>query len=494
MAAYRGRYFERPVGRDSDNDDRRWFDDLLHSPARSDARQDEFGRQRRPAPPARNRPDQRRRRWGHDNVAPRHKENAGDNCRLPRMTQDGEAISAVELVGIASGARDHHARELCNVILRTLTRRGWVFATEPLGWETPSSVVQAGDVAQFLAAAANAIGGSPFGARLRCYHKTPAYEALLDHVDRTRRDYAARSPPAQVPASHHLETFQTDENKGHSVERSPRPATPPQQQQQIAPSHVAEQALPLGNPSQHTDAIAAVNVSAAVKHAPAETASAQDKSSGNAEDDGAWHRKEQDAGASLDYREAERDHNETLVERMASVAHTDRPLCVWRHSDGVWALVFAVRPGAHPRRPWRVVAGHRAALGLDEQHATHARDDTDNNDDGVWIDRAKVIERACHALCSPANVVAAAPSPALEPPLCDDPDAVGFDSTWAHVTALCCLDQMGRGCASTHVPHALVVHLAARLVEASAHDTPHAARCRDLADALSARLGHNGSV
>lgn len=483
--AHQGRYFERPVGRGSDDSDRRWFDGLLHSPTRSDARRDEFGRQRRPPE---NRPDQRRRRWGHDNAVPSRNENDGDNHRLPRMTQDGEAISALELVSIASGARDHHARELCNVILRTLTRRGWVFAAEPLGWETPSSVVQATDVAQFLAAAANAIGGSPFGARLRCYHKTPAYEALLDHVDRTRRDYAARSPRAQeVSASDRLETFQPVENRARSVEQSPRPATPPRRHQQ---QRAAEQALPFGNQSQHTDA---VNVANAGKHAPAEVASAQDKSSDNAGDDGAWRQKEQDAGTNLDYREAERDHNETLVERMASIAHTDRPLCVWRHSDGMWALVFAVRPGAYPRRPWRVVAGRRAALGLDEQHATPARYDTGDDDDAVWIDRAKVIERACHALCSPANVVAVAPSSALEPPLLDDPDAVGFDSTWAHVTALCCLDQIGRGCASSDVPRDLVVHLAARLVGAAACDTPHAARCRDLADALSAHLGYNGS-
>ncbi|WBR14192.1 hypothetical protein pkur_cds_17 [Pandoravirus kuranda] len=508
---HRGHHFER---RDA-HDDMHWSDD---QPRGYDPHPDELeGQRRSPVRRGLSNHQQRRREWwrrrrgGGVSHGRADHSGAGD-YPFPRMTQDGEAVSALELVSMASGARDHHARELCNVILRTLTRRGWIFAADYVGWETPSTVVQRDDIGPFLTAAANAIGGSTFGARLRSYHKTPAYGALLERLCQARRDYAARPPLAEAPSpALGVELPLCVRHEGHPVEpRAWRTASPQQQQQQVQeqqqrqhqpqtghhPADPTTTESPLLETDMQHESVVDKSLTAIQEKVSPKAESIRCEATGDSgtDDSTQWDKQKSDCER-LDFKTAERNHNDALVERTAGIAHTSRPLCVWRHSGGMWALLFAARPGAHPRRPWRIVAGRRAALGPDERGTTSDDGGDGDADDGgdVWLDRAKVIERASHALCSPLNVVAVAASPALEPPLLGDPDAIGFDATWAHVTAVCGLDQVRRGaCASTKLPRGLIAHLAVRIEEAATHDTPHAPRCRDLANALNACLGHSG--
>ncbi|QBZ80637.1 hypothetical protein pclt_cds_39 [Pandoravirus celtis] len=386
----------------------------------------------------------------------------------PRITDDGEAVSALDLVRNATGTRGQHGRQISTTILRTLTRRGWVFAAEPFtGDQTPSSVVQADDLVNFLLAGANAIGRSLYGGRLKCYHLTPGFAALVERIqyarDNHRRLAAASSrthrdivPRAVEPDPVKLEPVKLEPIKVEPVDASDpmrrddgndeNPETVP------AGAHMEPHAAPMAT-GTHV-AIASHNGRDIDMHAL-----------------------ELDA-------ESERVYDTTVLERLADKARADRPLCVWECRGGMWRLVFAARPGAHPQRPWRIVAGS-------------AETPNDNDDDRevvadtgpVWVDRARMIQQARVHMASPAGITAVATSVDCEPPpgvfcFAEDADALAFGNMWLSMTARQCLAHVHDADRLQH--QGLVARLAVRLARAAvaADDAPHSAECRRLADAL----------
>lgn len=391
----------------------------------------------------------------------------------PRITTDGEAVSALDLVRNATGARGQHGRQISTTILRTLTRRGWVFAAEPFsGDQTPSSVVQADDLVNFLLAGANAIGGSPYGGRLKCYHLTPGFAALVERIecarDNHRRLAAASSRPHHdtVPRAVEPDPVKLEPVKLEPIKLEPADASGPM----------------LGD-----DGNGAETVSTSARMEPHVAPMATDAhivfDSHNGRDTDV-HALESDS-------ESERVYDTTVLERLADKARADRPLCVWECRGGMWRLVFAVRPGAHPQRPWRIVAGSAESRTNSDGDGREAVANTGP----VWVDRGRMIQQARAHMASPAGITAVATSVDCEPPpgafcFAEDADALAFGNMWLSVTAR---QRLAHAHDTDRLQHqGLVARLAVRLARAAvaADDAPHSAECRRLADALLYGTAH----
>ncbi|AGO81900.1 hypothetical protein pdul_cds_25 [Pandoravirus dulcis] len=386
----------------------------------------------------------------------------------PRITDDGEAVSALDLVRNASGTRGQHGRELSTTILRTLTRRGWVFAREPFsGDRTPSSVVQANDLADFLLAAANVISGSPYSRRLVCYCETPGFAALVERVQRARNNQ--RRPAPESPHAHHgppLCAVKLEPVKLEPVKAEPVDMDDPAERHPIRDRDVQDNAR-----------AASTDATATAEAAVARGAHSMDIANDRADD---AHALQLDA-------ESERAHDAAVLDRLADRAHIDRPLCVWECRGGMWRLVFAARPGTHPRRPWRIVAGST------EPPDSGGRDAVVETGP-LWIDRAAMVERARAWMASPAGVVAVAPGLDCEPPpaafcFAQGADALAFGNMWLSETARQCV---ARTPEEPPRDRDLMARLAVRLARAAVagSDVPYGAECRGLVDALLYNATH----
>ncbi|ATE82108.1 hypothetical protein psal_cds_39 [Pandoravirus salinus] len=399
----------------------------------------------------------------------------------PRISDDGEVVSALDLVRNATGVRGQHGRQIAATILRTLTRRGWVFATEPFsGDQTPSSVVQADELVDFMLAGANAIGGSPYGGRLKRYRSTPGFAALLDRIERARDNHRRLQPaaPPTLHAHHGTPTHVAESITLRPVKLEPVKSEPTDTDDSIC--HDSAEIMPT---DRHVEPSVALHV------VPMVTDAHRTIDSHSARDDA--------ARASEQDNESERLHDTTLIERLADKARTDRPLCVWESRGGMWRLVFAARPGVRPQRPWRVVAGC-VETHEDTKQATVA------GAGPVWIDRVRMIRQARTHMASPTGVVAVATSLDCEPPpgvFCfaddDSRNAVAFGDMWLSTTARHCLAHAhNQHDSDTLLPRQqrqdredLVARVAARLGQAAdaTGDAPHSDECRRLADALLAK-------
>lgn len=387
----------------------------------------------------------------------------------PRITDDGEAVSVLDLVRNAAGMRGRHGRELSANIMRTLARRGWVFAREPFaGDQTPSSVVRADDLADFLLAAAKVVREPPYGRRIERYRETPGFAALVERVERARN--SQRRPAPESPHAQHgtrLRAAKLEPVKLELVKAEPVDMDDPAER----------------HPVRGNDGVRD-NARAASTDAPpmAEAAVARGAHSMDSPDDRAdgAHALQLDA-------ESERTHDTAVLGRLADRARVDRPLCVWECRGGMWRLVFAARPGAHPRRPWRIVAGSAEPP---DSGASAAVVETGP----VWIDRVAMVERARAWMASPAGVVAVASGLACEPPpaafcFAEGADALAFGNMWLSATARQCA---ARAPEEPSRDRDLMARLAVRLARAAVAggDTPHGAECRGLVDALLCNAAH----
>nr|UMO79196.1 hypothetical protein [Pandoravirus belohorizontensis] len=439
----------RPPARERNHDahgDGDWFQGLVHTGSRHDSTDPpapwaERVRDGRPPQPARGQP--------FPGEVP------------PRITDDGEAVSVLDLVRNAAGMRGRHGRELSTTIMRTLARRGWVFAREPFADDqAPSSVVRADDLADFLLAAAKVVREPPYGRRIERYRETPGFAALVERVERARNSQQRPAPESPHTTQHDVHSYAA---KLEPVKLEPVKAEP----------------IDMDDPAEHhpirDNDDARDNARAATTVAPG--AHPMDSPDVRADDARALR---------LD-AESERAYDTAVLDRLADRAHADRPLCVWECRGGVWRLVFAVRPGTHPRRPWRIVAGSTEAPNSGGRDAVVETGP-------VWIDRVAMIERARAWMASPAGVVAVASGLDCEPPpaafcFAEGADALAFGNMWLSATARQCV---ARAPEESPRDRDLMARLAVRLARAAAtgSDVPYGAECRGLVEALLCNATH----